>query len=771
MKSQDSERQSSGPPSGRSKAGCLGQMLAVLIVAVAIGAVVVAIADSGRSEQRMPPRRIAAVPTRTPTPTLTPAPTSTAPPIPAPSPSPAPAPSATATPAPSATASPTPESYGIDGLRASYLSSDGGAVTVDFTMTLRNAGDAFRSLPLEARISVDGGDAELISVIPALELGDERSFVFSRNFAPGVYSVEFTFGDASADVEVNVESDKVALALATPTPTPSPTATNTPTPTMTPTATATPPATETPIPSATPPPAHTPIPQPTETPPAESTTIRANLRDFDNGAYLTQRHRNLADAILGLAWVADGLTEFESRAAVSLVDMAASVGGKDADAAERIIAMPFLASPEPPDISAMDALADLAQWNSADFALAMSLPAVADGIDDREAPVVAMLRGVYMTNPELAEVLLDQSRVRVERKIARLPLSGDVVIAIVRTELGAERSMALVENAVRMSEALMNRPMTTNYVGLLFEDAVTASFAGTNFETHIAMRAEFDVEDDGSHAADFAPHGIAHEVAHYYWRRNAEWVDEGMADFMASAIEHERIGKPIEATNDPCAYVSDIKHLESLGKPNSEIAFPCNYSLGERLFLDMRRTLGEESFWRGARELYDMAQADAPKEWRHETSVGARHVRDAFGGESENAATIMARWYDGTESYDLSDFDDDPPRPEFSAVSGRIDNAVVNPSNDRKSATLALRYTYRVSERRTINLEIVEFFEDGFVFRRRNEEIRALPDYIGGTFQTQVGARPLAAGRYWVWIYENGVKLAEATYEAEAEEE
>ena len=652
-------------------------------------------------------------------------------------------------------------------------------------MTLRNAGDAFRSLPLEARISVDGGDAELISVIPALELGDERSFVFSRNFAPGVYSVEFTFGDASADVEVNVESDKVALALATPTPTPSPTATNTPTPTQTPTATATPPPTHTPIPSATPPPTHTPIPQPTQTPtpqptnappsewtpPADSPTIRANLREFDNGAYLMQRHRNLADDILGLEWVADGLTEFESRAAASLVDMAASVGREDARMAARIIAMPFLASPEPPDISAMDALGDLALVNFADFARAMSLPAVADGIDDREAPVVAMLRGVYMTKPELAEILLDPSRASVERKIARLPLSGDVVIAIVRTKEGAERSMALVENAVRMSESLMNRPMTTNYVGLLFEDAVTASFAGTNFETHIAMRAEFDVEDDGSHAADFAPHGIAHEVAHYYWRRNAEWVDEGMADFMASAIENRRVGKPIEATNDPCAYVSDIKHLESLVKPNSEIAFPCNYSLGERLFLDMRRTLGEESFWRGARELYDMAQADAPKEWRHETSVGARHVLDAFGGESENAATIMARWYDGTESYDLSGFDESKPRPEFSAVSGRIDSADVNPFNGGESATLALRYTYMVSERRTINLEIVEFFEDGFVFRRRNEEIRALPDYIGGTFQTQVGAMPLAEGRYWVWIYEDGVKLAEAEYEAESESE
>ena len=127
-------------------------------------------------------------------------------------------------------------------------------------MTLRNAGDAFSALPLEARMSVNGGESELVSVVAGLGMGDERSFVFSRKFAPGVYSVEFTFGDARAEVEVNVEANKVALALATPTPTPSPTATNTPTPTHTPPPTATPTATSTPEPT------HTPIPTPTRVP-------------------------------------------------------------------------------------------------------------------------------------------------------------------------------------------------------------------------------------------------------------------------------------------------------------------------------------------------------------------------------------------------------------------------------------------------------------------------------------------------------------------------
>ena len=653
-------------------------------------------------------------------------------------------------------------------------------------MTLRNAGDAFSALPLEARMSVNGGESELVSVVAGLGMGDERSFVFSRKFAPGVYSVEFTFGDARAEVEVNVEANKVALALATPTPTPSPTATHTPTPTHTPppTATTSPPPTRTPAPSQTPtadwlptalpndvspthtPPAPTHTPAPPQTAPAPTAApVRANLRSFDNGPYVMQRHRNLANDILDLAWVADGLTEFETRAVDGLVDMAAFVGDEDAGAAARIIAMPFLESLEPPDEMAVEALTDLAAFSPANFARAMSHPALADGVTDSEAPIVAMLRGVYRTAPSLVGVLLDPSRVHVERKTARLPLSGEVVIVIVRTKPGAERGMALVENAVRMSENLMARPLPVNYVGVLFEEAVTSSFAGTNFGTHIAIRPKYDV-DDGSHEADFAPANIAHEVTHYYWGGSADWVDEGMANLMEVAIENERTGAPMLPTKAPCGYVDDIAHLESLRPSDAALAFGCNYSLGERLFLDLHRTLGESAFWNGARSLYDISLVDKPNDRRSGTFLTIDHVRRAFGGESEGAAaTVISRWHDSGAPHDMSRLDESAPRLEFSAANSQID-ARVEASTNGSFATLVLNYSYNMNETRDIVFEIVEFHEDGFAFRRRNVEITAEPGYRFGWFSSQVGGNPLAAGRYWVWVYEGGVKVAEATWEA-----
>ena len=787
------------------------------------------------SPQSALPRRAvaAAVPTETPPTAHTPIPTATSAPTPAHTPAPAPTETAAPTPTPTETPSPTPTSYGIDGLKASYLASGGGEVIVDFSMTLRNAGDAFASLPLEARMSVDGAEPELVSVIAGLGMGDERSFVFSRNFAPGVYKVEFTFGDARAEVEVNVESDKVALALATPTPTPSPTATHTPTPTATPEPTET--ATVVWLPTALPTaisPTPT-IPPATHTPAPAETTVRANLRAFDNGAYLLQSKPRLANSILELVWVADGLDDLESEAVQTIVHIAAfydsladsllqtawfadgvseieleAVGDvrfinrrstaaaarlmgmawfadgvseaesdvihnmaliaqENADAAARVIAMPFLTSLEPPDEMALEALGDLAYFDSANFAHAMSRPTLADGVTDSEAPIVATLRGVYKTSPRLVDVLLDPSRVYVESKTTRLPLSGDVVIVVIRTNPGAARSVTLVENAVRMSERLMERPLPTNYVGVLFEESVASSFAGTNFGTHIAIRPKYDV-DDGSRDADFAPRNIAHEVSHYYWSGDADWVDEGMANFMEAAIENRRTGAPMIPTNAPCAYAADIAHLEALSPADAATAFGCNYSLGERLFLDLRRALGESAFWSAARELSDMSQADTLDDDRRKgTFLNMKHVRQAFGGESEGAAAaVISRWHDGGAAHDMSRFDDSAPRHEFSAVNGRINSAGVESSNGGASAALVLNYTYDVSETRTINLEIVEFYEDGFAFRRRNVEIEAEPGYSGGWFRTQLGGDPLAAGRYWVWVYEGGVKLAEADYEA-----
>ena len=118
--------------------------------------------------------------------------------------------------------------------------------------------------------------------------------------------------------------------------------------------------------------------------------------------------------------------------------------------------------------------------------------------------------------------------------------------------------MDLLEHSVRAAERFMGASLPTNYVGLLYEDAVHGSFAGTNFGTHIAILPKYDI-DDGSHEAASAGSTVAHEVAHYYWSGNADWVDEGAAELMASIVDGARTGRPVGVTNTPCRVRSQYR--------------------------------------------------------------------------------------------------------------------------------------------------------------------------------------------------------------------
>ena len=261
----------------------------------------------------------------------------------------------------------------------------------------------------------------------------------------------------------------------------------------------------------------------------------------------------VASAVVDLGWVQDGIDDLEFKTIEGL----SYIAYEDAEAASRIVAMPFLRTIEPPDVSAMDSLGRLAAFEPGAFESVMSHALMRDGMSDDLAPIVATLHGVAETNPGLIAVLLHPAKVIVERRTITLPLAGDVVLAIIRTGPGAARSMDLLEHAVRGVERLMGLLLPTNYVGLLYENAVFGPVAGTNFGTHVAILPEYDA-DDASREAEFAGSHIAHEVAHYYWSGNADWVDEGAADLMASIVDGARDRQVVRGYQPPmCLRVDD----------------------------------------------------------------------------------------------------------------------------------------------------------------------------------------------------------------------
>ena len=499
------------------------------------------------------------------------------------------------------------------------------------------------------------------------------------------------------------------------------------------------------------------------------------VKSIESLSYIAYSNAQAAASVVSLGWVQDGIAEVEADLIESLAVLA-----RDTEAALRIVGMPFLATIEPPDMAAIMSLRRLVATEPEVFARLMSHATLQDGISNELAPVVATLYGVARTNPGLISVLLDPARVSLEQRTITLPLSGKVVLSIIRTGPGAARSMDLLEHSVRGAEQYMDVPLPTNYVGVLYENAVFASNAGTNFGTHVAILPKYDV-DDGGHEAAYAGPINAHEVAHYYWSGNEDWVDEGAANFLASIIDSSRPGSALGITRFPCAYADSIAELESLGVVRGDVEFYCNYSLGERIFADLRRALGEKIFRQGFRKLYLASEAEDDTDNRRGTSVGINHVREAFRSKDGAESTVIDRWYNGSKSYDLSLLDTGPVYPSLSSINGRIDEAYVTANKDGPAVSsfstqdvadwgyLTLKYSYNVSGGpHEVPWEIVEYYEDGFEFRRRSSMLTAEDKYSGGTAWFSIGPQlqqKWALGRYWVYVYVGGRKVAEVQYE------
>lgn len=494
--------------------------------------------------------------------------------------------------------------------------------------------------------------------------------------------------------------------------------------------------------------------------------------------WMAHNDADTAAHVLALGWMTDSIDAAEAEA----VDRLASIAHHDAAAAARIADMPFAATIETPDVTALRSLAILAFFWPESFERVLAHPTLSAGLSDDMSPVVGTLHGAG-GDPGLIDRLLDPDTVSIERRILWLPLAGEVVADIIRTGPGAARSMDLLEHSLRCAEEIMAVPLPTSHVALLFQDAATGSFAGLNFGTHITAQAGLDTDADRQ-GAEVAAAVIAHEVAHYYWRDNSAWIDEGAARLVEAISRRTRTGQPVGATDRPCAHARAIAELESLGEQQPALAFFCSYSLGERLFADLYRTLGDGPFHAGLRSLYLRSRVAAgPARGQETTLLSADHLREAFLASGDAAATVIARWYDGTEPYDLSGLDHGPVDPRLPGIDGRIDEAAIvvgaeGPAVSGFSARtvedsndwvyLKLKYSYRVDAVAEVPMRIVEYFEDGFRFAERAVVLTPEPRNVGGSWRLSVGAAPSEAwapGRYWVHVYAGDRKVAAVEYE------
>jgi len=472
------------------------------------------------------------------------------------------------------------------------------------------------------------------------------------------------------------------------------------------------------------------------------------------------------NAALDMAWVRDGLDESEISATVSLWLLA----GTDETAALQILGMPFLQSIEPADAGAMKALWILAAYRPPEiFQRVMGHPTLSGGITDEWADAVTVLGPVSDFAPDLIDVLLDPQTVEVEERVIDLPVAGATTLVIVRTQDGAPRSMDLLEDAVRNSVAFMGLPLPNSRAVLHFDDRYgDIGAAGVNFGTHIGMRSRYDADDDGFYA-DLTGPIMAHEVAHFYWRGKA-WVAEGGASFLAAISENIRTGQPVDSGHHACTHAGSLAELEE--QRNSERG--CQYAFGQRLLLDLYRTLGEDTFRRGFRDLYLMSKAE---------TLDISHYRAAFEAaapeRSAEIDAIVARWYEGGEAPKVYDPDQSPVDPRLPSVSGRVEDAYIVAADGNRRSNFSTRYTYDLwlrlrlsfrtqAEPRELRFTIEGYYEDGFAFWLDEVTVPVPAHRTSGDVQVwrAAGSTYLwAPGRYIVYVYHDGQKVAEVQFQ------
>ena len=497
------------------------------------------------------------------------------------------------------------------------------------------------------------------------------------------------------------------------------------------------------------------------------------LTNLQNAKWLQQTHPDTADSLAKLPWVADGVDPTEEPMLEDILYLlytgfqpgSPDLAGNPLKSVDTLLHMPFLQSVEPGDAQAIRSLRNIAQENSTQLKTILGHPTFQGGITNNWTPTVAALWSAHENNPSLIPTLLDPGQVRLESRNMELPHTGTVELHIVR--LGVDRNpktMDILETAVRKAEFFMALPLPVRMVSVLFADSVTPTYAGNNFGTSITILPEHESNDE------HLPAIIAHEVAHYYWSGNQDWIDEGMSNLIEAYHRWQTTGVPMTASTYPCPHFSNIQQLESANPRKNEDTFRCSYSLGERVFLDLWQKMGDVPFREGAQRLYQQTQAG---------EEGAK-IADAI--TAFDRRETLERWYSGTDTEVGQAIDGDTPTWTLEEIHGSIDDAAIilqeggakmtsfSAKSHRGPAYLWFHYNHPtfVEESWTVDLTMVEVFEDGLTYNIRPMEMTVKGIHVGGNWRISVGPQKghqWKPGEHHVILYDGGgTKVAHVSW-------
>ena len=251
--------------------------------------------------------------------------------------------------------------------------------------------------------------------------------------------------------------------------------------------------------------------------------------------------------------------------------------------------------------------------------------------------------------------MLDPEQIFVEHREVMLPL-GTVALSVIRsgmTEADAaeSRTMELLEHSVRTQVEFIGVSFPTKHAIVIAADT-----PGHGGGADISLGTYFEVESIAF---------IAHQIAHSYTFGAQPWTEEGTASFLDSFSESAIYGTPLPSPRSSCNLADNIAELVRLEHDASTnprtvhvtqadlYSAGCNYILGEGMFLDLYRSLGDQAFRQAFRNMHLLSRDEDRTLKQKCTGVerGLCYITAAFvtGATRENAAIaeeiINRRYY------------------------------------------------------------------------------------------------------------------------------
>ena len=348
-----------------------------------------------------------------------------------------------------------------------------------------------------------------------------------------------------------------------------------------------------------------------------------NDEDDENGLAIIE-------AVLAFPWIQDGITETEAEFLNSLEYL----DHYNEKAAAIIIAMPFLKSLEPGDVLAIRGIEELA--SNEDVKLLKALldhPTVRDGITDAQITLVAAA-GTHWDADEIQR-FLNPGYADIEVLSKGTELTPGLKISIVRT--GSQRqphTAATVRDAAEFAEGIMQLPLPVSHIIVVLNDKTgNKGYGGANHGYAFSYLPE-DEQPLDTYGGRYFQSGIVHEVAHYYWRLEPSWVDEGVANIFEymNGVENETSPAFLQKAQRSNCEAHDLEMLTEWNPGVQEFErFGCNYFLGQMLFQELLENLGAEEFNQRLRELYRLSLG--AEETDRTPSIA--EVRQAFHDQSK----------------------------------------------------------------------------------------------------------------------------------------